>query len=118
MVQVVLRHTQGRRAVDPPRYTCEHAGVNSRVTSAGLVLTVSLVLAGCASSMASAPGRRLVAGASSPEAAAIGFYESSIAGEDLKFECLPGNDIRLFTAVVTGRPTASATRVAHGWAVN
>jgi hypothetical protein len=79
-------------------------------------LSVCAWLAGCASNRTPAT-RATVAGANTPQAAAIGFDRSVRDSGDLKFECLPGNKVDFFGSVVTGKPTASVTRAGARWVV-
>jgi hypothetical protein len=74
---------------------------------------------GCASKAAPAVQHKIT-GADSPQVAAIGFDESSRAGEEPRFACLPGNesDFDYVSNIAVGeRPSAHATRVGAKWFV-
>jgi hypothetical protein len=74
------------------------------------------LLLSCASK-STPPAQRPVDTAATPEAAAVGFDQAFRNDTAVRFDCLPGNEIRMYGTVTTGLPTTSITRTPTGWIV-
>jgi hypothetical protein len=116
---VPLRRDNGMwGAFDHVFAPCHDRFVNRAKPTTAAGLAVFVALTGCASKASKAPAMHRVVGAATPETAALGFDASLRSNGNLKYECLPDNGITSeYSALDSGRPTASATREGARWIV-